>query len=115
MIEFSLTLSCPRTCRVPRELLREHLGDFPRLQAIEADRGYRGLAKLAARRQLKLDIKAKLPGSVGFTPIGPLWRVEHAFAQLGRWRRLSRCYEGSEASAKAWLEVASMGYLLGRV
>ena len=51
----------------------------------------------------------------GFTPIGPLWHVEHAFAQLGRWRRLARCYEGSEASAKAWLEVASMGYVLGRV
>jgi hypothetical protein len=39
----------------------------------------------------------------GFTPIGPLWHVEHAFAQLG------------EASAKAWLEVASLGYVLGRV
>jgi transposase len=41
--------------------------------------------------------------------------VEHAFAQLGRWRRLSRCYEGTEASALAWLEVASLGYLLGRL
>ena len=75
-IEFSLTYSCHRSCR--------------------------GLAKLAARKQLKLDIKAKPPGTRGFTPIGPLWRVEHAFAQLGRWRRLARCYEGSEASAKAW-------------
>lgn len=27
---------------------------------------------------------------------------------------LARCDEGSEASAKAWLEVASMGYVLGR-
>ncbi|MCV0403889.1 MAG: transposase [Chloroflexi bacterium] len=105
----------PHDVRVGRELLREHLADFPRLQAIVADRGYKGLAKLAARKQLKLDIKAKPPGTKGFTPIGPLWRVEHAFAQLGRWRRLARCHEGSEASAKAWLEVASMGYLLGRV
>jgi hypothetical protein len=30
-------------------------------------------------------------------------------------RRLARCYEGSEANAKAWLEVASMDYLLGRI
>ncbi len=30
-------------------------------------------------------------------------------------RPLSRCYEGTEASARAWLEVASFGYLLGRV
>jgi hypothetical protein len=47
-------------------------------------------------------------------PIRPLVKAEHAFAQLGRWRRLSRCYEGSEASAPAWLEVASVGYLAWR-
>ncbi len=43
-------------------------------------------------------------------PIRPLVKAEHAFAQLGGWRRLSRCYEGSEASARARLEVASVGY-----
>ena len=53
-------------------------------------------------------------GRVGFGPIAPLYKVEHAFAQLGRWRRLSRCYEGSEPNATAWLEVASVGYFLGR-
>jgi hypothetical protein len=79
--------------RVGRELLRQHLADFPRLQAIVADRGYQGLAKLASRRQLKLDIKAKPAGTVGFMPIGPLWRVEHAFGQLGpgaAWRAATR-------------------------
>ena len=64
--------------------------------------------------QLRLDIKAPHKCRSGFTPIGPLYKIEHAFAQLGRWRRLSRCYEGSQASASAWLEVASVGYLLGR-
>jgi transposase len=44
-----------------------------------------------------------------------VWRVENAFAQLGRWRRLSHCFEGSAESAKAWLEVACVGYMLGRV
>jgi hypothetical protein len=39
---------------------------------------------------------------------------QDAFAQLGRWRRLSRCYDGSEASARAWLEVASVGYIAWR-
>src|SRR5450759_818157 len=42
-------------------------------------------------------------------------RAEHPFAQLGRWRRLSRCYEGTAASARAWLEVAAMGYLFARL
>lgn len=55
-----------------------------------ADRGYRGLAALAARRHL-------------------------AFAPLGRWRRLSRCYEGTESGARAWLEVASLAYLFAKL
>ena len=69
------------------------------------------LAKLAARRHVALDIKAPPAGVGGFTPLWPLYKVEHTIAQLGRWRRLSRCYEGTEASARAWLEVASVGYL----
>ncbi len=63
---------------------------------------------------MRLDIKAA-SGPVRLTPIAPLYKIEHTFAQLGRWRRLSRCYEGSEASARAWLEVASVAYLAWRV
>ncbi len=97
-----------------RELLRERIDTLPRLRAIVGDRAYRGLAKLAARKRLALDIKAPPPGASGFTPLWPLYKVEHAIAQPGRWRRLSRCDEGSEASARAWLEVASVGYLAWR-
>ena len=97
-----------------RELLRERIDGLPRLRAIVGDRAYRGLASLAARKHLALDIKAPPKGVSGFTPLWPLYKVEHAIAQLGRWRRLSRCYEGTEASARAWLEVASVGYLAWR-
>jgi hypothetical protein len=55
------------------------------------------------------------PKGGGFTPIAPLYRVEHAFARLGRWRRLSRCCEGSAESARAWLEVACLAYLFARL
>ena len=41
-------------------------------------------------------------------------KIEHAFAQLGRWRRLSCCFEQTKESAKAWMEVAAFGYMLGR-
>lgn len=95
-----------------RELLRERIHELPRLRAIVGDRAYRGLEKLASRRRVALEIKAPPPGLSGFVPLRPLYRIEHAFAQLGRWRRLSRCYEGSAASARAWLEVASVGYLV---
>lgn len=104
----------PHDVRAGRELLRDSLDGLPRVGAIVADRGYRGLRGLAERRGLHLDIKAPPKGRTGFRPIAPLYRIEHTFAQLGRWRRLSRCYAGTEASATAWLQVASVGYLLGR-
>lgn len=74
-----------------------------------------GSAISSGPSSLALAIKAPPPGTTGFTPIGPLWRIEHLFARLGRWRRLARCYEGSVASARTWLAVAAVGYLLGRV
>ena len=105
----------PHDVRAGRELLDERLDELPHVEAVIADRGYRGLAKLAARKHLKLDIKAPPKGTTAFTPLWPLYKVEHAFARLGRWRRLSRCYEGTEASARAWLEVASVAYLFARL
>ena len=72
-------------------------------------------AALAASNSLRLDIKKPPKGVSGFTPIAPLYKVEHAFARLGRWRRLSRCCEGTEASARAWLAVAATAYLLTRL
>ena len=105
----------PHDVASARLLLAEELPALPRLRAVVADRAYRGLAKLAARHDLVLDIKAPPAGASGFVPLRPLVKVEHAFAQLGRWRRLSRCYEGTEASAKAWMEVAAMGYLFARM
>jgi hypothetical protein len=38
-----------------RELLGEHLPDLPRLRAIVGDRAYRGLTRLAKRKQVSLD------------------------------------------------------------
>jgi len=81
----------PHDVIAARELLRDRLPDLTRLRAIVGDRAYRGLAKVAARKHLALDIKVPPPGASGFVPIRPLYRIEHAFAQLGRWRRLSRC------------------------
>ena len=119
----------PHDVSAGRRLLDDHLADLPRVSAIVADRGYTGLSTLAARNHLALDIKRPLkpaPAAVApgqrpkkpkrvFTPIAPLYKVENAFARLGTWRRLSRCYEGTPESARAWLEVACLGYLLGRL
>ena len=105
----------PHDVSAGRRLLGTTLPALGTVKAIVADRGYRGLGKMANKKRIRLDIKAPPKGTTGFTPIAPLYRVEHAFARPGRWRRLSRCYEGSAESARAWLEVASLGYLFARL
>ncbi len=42
---------------------------------------------------------------------GCQWR----YLQWRRWRCVARCYERTEASARAWLDLAAFAYLLGRV
>lgn len=90
-------------------MLRAELPHLPRLAAVVADRGYRHLDKLCAQLGLTLDIKAPPRGVKRFVPIGPLWKVEHAFSWLGRYRRLTRSFEGTAASARAWVEIAATG------
>jgi transposase len=81
-----------------------------------ADRGYRGLAHhVAARHGRCFEIRHWDTKPDGFKPITQVWRVEDCFAQLGRWRRLSRSFEGTAASATAWCEVAAVGLLFGRL
>ena len=105
----------PHDVSAGRRLLDTTLPALGTVKSIVADRGYRGPAKIAAKKGVQLDIKAPPKGTSGFTPLAPLYRVEHAFARLGRWRRLSRCYEGSPNSARAWLEVAALAYLFARL
>jgi len=111
----SVESAMPHDVSAGRRLLDATLPALGTVQAVVADRGYRGLGKMAAKRGIRLDIKAPPKGTVGFTPIRPLYKVEHAFARLGRWRRLSRCYEGTPESARAWMEVAALAYLLARL
>lgn len=77
--------------RVGSELLRERLGGLPRLPAIAAGRAYRGLRALAERHALALGLGTPPKGQTGFTPIAPIYTIEHTSAQLDRWRRSSRC------------------------
>jgi len=70
----------PHDVVAARELLRDRLADLPSVRAIVGDRAYRGLAALAERKHLALDIKAPPPGVSGFVPIRPLYKIEHAFA-----------------------------------
>jgi len=86
----------PHDSKAGRTLLDDSLPDLPRVGEVLADLGFEPLVK-------------------GFKPIRPLWKVEDCFAQLGRWRRLSRSDEATPESATAWLHVACVGYLLTKL
>ncbi len=58
----------PHDVRTARDLLRDSLDGLPRVAAIVADRGYRGLRALAERHNLRLDSKAPPQGQTGFHP-----------------------------------------------
>ena len=98
----------------PRAAARAHRQPAPPPRVV-GDRAYRGLRALAARKRIAPRHQGAAARRRRVHPLWPLYKVEHTIAQLGRWRRLSRCYEGTAASARAWLEVASVGYLAWRV
>lgn len=52
----------PHDVSVGRDLLADHLPGLPLIQAIVADRGYRGLAKLASRKHVKLENQGSAEG-----------------------------------------------------
>ena len=106
------TSARPHDSKVGRALLSEVLPEHARVSAVIADRGYRPLAHgVAAKHGVIVDIRYVERGQ-GFKPIRPLWKVEDCFAKIGAWRRMSRCFEGSQAAATCWLQVACVGVLL---
>jgi len=104
----------PADVTAGRALLKERLADFPRVDTIMGDRGYRKLLILARRTGITLETKSPPPGQ-GSVPIRPLYKVGQTFANLGRNRRLARCFEGTVASAQAWLAMSCVGHLLSRL
>jgi transposase len=103
--------------RAARELLAGVLPQAPRVATVMGDLGFRSLPGPVRRDHgvevLVMQRPDRQPGE--FKPIRPLWKVEAAFAALGRWRRLARSFEGTVASATAWMQVAAVGVLLGEL
>jgi transposase len=110
------TSARPHDSTVGRALLDEVLPEMPRVSLVMADQGYRTIAEhVAAEHLVMFEWRAwEEKPAEGFKPIRPLWRVEDAFARLGAWRRMSRCFEATAAGASTWLEVACVGVLLAR-
>jgi len=80
-----------------------------------ADGWYKGLDNAANRHNAAFLVKSRPIGTVGFKSLALVWREEATFGQIGRSRRLARCFERSADSAPVWLEVACVGCMLGRI
>ncbi|HJQ23898.1 MAG TPA: IS5 family transposase [Blastocatellia bacterium] len=99
-------------------LLERLRAKFPKLRHVFADRVYRGdqlLRALAPCGPWTIDIVERPPGIKGFQLLPRRWVVERTFAWLGRCRRLAKDFEGSVASAAAWILIAHLRLLTRRI
>jgi putative transposase len=92
-------------------------GWLPRVRCVVADGGYRG--KLVGWVQptfgWTLEIVLRTADMVGFEVLPRRWVVERTFAWFGRYRRLSKDYEGNTEVSEAFVYVAMIHLMLRRL
>ena len=93
---------------------------LPKLKIIWADAGYAGklVAWIKELTGITLEIvkrKEKQLRKQGFEPIPKRWIVERTFAWLCNYRRLSKNYECSPASAEAMIRLAMIHIMVRRL
>ncbi|MBV8457552.1 MAG: IS5 family transposase [Acetobacteraceae bacterium] len=103
-------------------VLRKMVGRFPRLKKILADGIYNGgiadWAKQVGGWILELVVRdpdEPEEEKKRFKVLKWRWIVERTFAWLGRYRRLSKDYEGSEESSESWIYLAMIHLMLRRL
>jgi len=95
-------------------LLQASRGSFPFIQRVFADTAYAG-ERVANATRIVVEIVRKLPDQVGFTVLPRRWVVERFFAWINRNRRLAKDFEGTIASATAFVHAASVMLLIRRL
>jgi transposase len=91
---------------------------WPWLRHIFADGGYAGPKLREALRgagDWRIEIIKRSDAAKGFEVLPRRWVVERTFAWLGRCRRLAKDWEKSIASAEAWIFVAHIRLITGRL
>lgn len=98
-----------------KELLWQVAGIGQQLELWVADKAYRGEFEQAAGWcGYRVEISQRPESAQGFVPQKGRWQVERSFAWLNVYRRLSRDYEKTVASAEAFLRVAYADLILAR-
>jgi putative transposase len=93
------------------------LGHFPRLQRIWADSGYAGHLVAVAEKVCGwvLEIVKRRQEAQGFEVQRHRWIVERTFGWFGRYRRLSKDYEGCTDSSEAMIYLAMIHRMARRL
>lgn len=98
-------------------LLEKARGRFPRLRLIWADGGYAGKlvewVKTFCHRVL--EIVKRSDDIEGFQVLPHRWVVERTFGWFGRYRRLSKDYEGLPESSEAMIYIAMIHLMVRRL
>jgi putative transposase len=90
---------------------------FPRLQKIIADAGYKQqfIDWFARTLGWLVDIVSRMPHQRGFQVLPKRWIVERTFAWFNPYRRLSKDYEYYPSSSEAMIYLASIRLMLRRI
>jgi putative transposase len=87
---------------------------LPFIERVFADSAY-AAERVANATSIIIEIVHKHAGQIGFAVHPRRWVVERFFAWLGRNRRLAKDFEGTVASATAFLYAASVMLLTRRL
>jgi putative transposase len=92
-------------------------GRFHRLRVIWADGGYAGKLVAWANDTFRwtLEIVKRSDDLSGFVVLPKRWIVERTFGWLGRYRRLSKDYEGRTENSEAMILIAMINLMSRRL
>jgi putative transposase len=98
-------------------VLEKVLGLFPRLKLIWADGGYSGklIDWVKEHCQWVLEIVKRSDQVKGFHVLPRRWVVERTFGWLGRFRRLSKDYEGLTSTSETMVYAAMIRLMIRRL
>lgn len=104
--------------RAGARLVLEQLPSNPRLKEIRVDQGYNSeplTEWCQANLKAALSVTCRDPNTKGFVVQKGRWVVERTFAWLGRYRRLSKDYEGVPQISEGVVYLAAIHFLLRRI